>query len=1040
MAITDEQILKIFDNESDATSLQAALHQVLDQCRGVDICVGYLHLRGWNIISGLVDRLEGKDTDQARVLVGMHADPITEMEAAASIRPARPTPDPPTRKKLRQEILDHFHHQLTFGLPSNTYEATLRHMAAQLRLGKVALRLYTRQRLHAKLYLIRRNDVVYPRYGIVGSSNLTAPGLWKQGELNVAVHDQQDCKQLQQWFDKRWNDEFTFEITDLIETMIRTGWAREDIRPFLVYLRMAYHVATDGLEARKEFPIPAPFDKELFPFQKEAVQLAAHKLLREGGFEGVLLADVVGLGKTFMASAVLKIFQQDRDERALILCPKNLIPMWEGFVGSYNLNARVVSVSNPKKFKDLPGRYGCVVIDESHNLRNRETKTWRELYDFIESNKARVILLTATPMNKNYSDLSSQLRLFVSPDSDLGVRPNKHIRDLQNAGKALPQYPTALSAFEQSIHSEDWRELMRLFMVRRTRQYLIERGYAAYDQEKDRYFIRDAKDVRRFFPLRVPRKVDFHCDDNDPNDQYARLYSQTVVNTILNLDLPRYGLGNHVDPKADVEDRHKAIVKDLGRSGRRLIGYCRMNLFKRLESSGHSFLLSIERHILRNLIFAYALQNGLDLPIGTQDPSLLDPGLADIDSTADLEEDDQTEESLDDIREAEAESFREFEAKAKSAYDRYRKHGQNLFRWLPSSYFLSRLQKQLIADAKALVEVLAMAGDWRAARDQNLNELEKLLTKSHPKEKVIVFTQFADTALYLGDQLQKRLVKDVGVVTGGTSNPTELAKRFSPKSNHAAVDEKDELRILIATDVLSEGQNLQDAHVVVNYDLPWAIIRLIQRAGRVDRIGQDNLSVYCYSFLPQQGVERIIRLRTRLVQRLQASGEVLGTDEQFLDETVNMDRDLRRLYAEDPDLLKDKDAEVDLASEAMRIWENASEEDREAALNLQTNSYATKVNVDSGDNTRESGALVFARYGPSRFAVSRVGKDGTVLTESLSEVLKAAQCLPHESPRPRHKDHHDLVKKALETIAKERRSGVGRLGSPREPRRKVFDR
>ena len=169
--------------------------------------------------------------------------------------------------------------------------------------------------------------------------------------------------------------------------------------------------------------------------------------------------------------------------------------------------------------------------------------------------------------------------------------------------------------------------------------------------------------------------------------------------------------------------------------------------------------------------------------------------------------------------------------------------------------------------------------------DNKLQALLGLVGKVHPTEKVLIFTQFADTANYLSRELAAVKLKDFACATGSVENPASLAYRFSPKSNEweTKVKNEGELRVLIATDVLSEGQNLQDGHIVVNYDLPWAIIRLIQRAGRIDRIGQSANKILVYSFLPAEGVERIIALRTRLRARLHENAEVVGTDEAFFE-------------------------------------------------------------------------------------------------------------------------------------------------------------
>jgi superfamily II DNA/RNA helicase len=171
--------------------------------------------------------------------------------------------------------------------------------------------------------------------------------------------------------------------------------------------------------------------------------------------------------------------------------------------------------------------------------------------------------------------------------------------------------------------------------------------------------------------------------------------------------------------------------------------------------------------------------------------------------------------------------------------------------------------------------------------------------------------------------LRKRGFKQVDRATGNSKNPTALAERFSPLSNKVDIAPENELRVLVATDVLSEGQNLQDAHVIVNYDLPWAIIRLIQRAGRVDRIGQEAELIYCYSFFPAEGVENIIRLRKRLNDRINENANIVGSDEIFFE---GNEQNLRDMYNEKNGSLDDEDDnDVDLASLAFQIWKNATD-------------------------------------------------------------------------------------------------------------------
>ncbi|HLX41573.1 MAG TPA: C-terminal helicase domain-containing protein, partial [Ktedonobacteraceae bacterium] len=196
-----------------------------------------------------------------------------------------------------------------------------------------------------------------------------------------------------------------------------------------------------------------------------------------------------------------------------------------------------------------------------------------------------------------------------------------------------------------------------------------------------------------------------------------------------------------------------------------------------------------------------------------------------------------------------------YRARAAAVYNLYAKQYRNRFKWLRPSLFNANLRKALLEDARSLLAILAQCGTWQSERDSKLAALLDLLTNRHPHEKVLVFTQFADTVQYLTAQLKGRGLAAIEGVTGGSENPTALAWRFGPVSNDKRdqVRPADELRVLVSTDVLSEGQNLQDAAIVVNYDLPWAIIRLVQRAGRVDRIGQHSNTIYCYTFLPAEG-------------------------------------------------------------------------------------------------------------------------------------------------------------------------------------------
>jgi len=541
---------RIFDNIEH--QLLTALQQTVELVTRADFCIGYFNLRGWRELAPLVEPWPGGPGHTCRLLVGMQRLPEDELRTSLRLTDDAEMMDNQTALRLKKKLAEEFRRQLVIGVPTNQDEVALRRLAAQIRARKLTVKLFLRHPLHAKLYLLYRPDPINPIIGYLGSSNLTLAGLSKQGELNVDVLETDAAQKLSRWFEDRWTDRWCLDISDELAEIVEESWAAERlIPPYHIYVKMAYHLAQEARAGLSEFRIPADFGHRLFDFQTAAVKIAAHHLNKRGG---VLIGDVVGLGKTLMATAVARIFEDDYSLETLIICPKNLVKMWEGYRDQYRLWARVLSIS--RALQELPDlrRYRLVVLDESHNLRNREGKRFRAIQEYIQKNESRCILLTVTPYNKTYLDLGSQLRLWVPEDKNLGIRPERLLGEIAIA-------------------------------------------------------------------------------EDDPEDQYARLYAPPVVDTINGLRLPRYGLGNYAasrpgQPPTAIE---KKLLDDLSRAGKRLMGFCRTNLFKRLESSGQVFIQSVERHILRNYIFLYAIEQGLPLPIGAQDAALLDSRVHDED-------------------------------------------------------------------------------------------------------------------------------------------------------------------------------------------------------------------------------------------------------------------------------------------------------------------------------------------------------------------------------------------------------------------------
>ena len=440
------------------------------------------------------------------------------------------------------------------------------------------------------------------------------------------------------------------------------------------------------------------------------------------------------------------------------------------------------------------------------------------------------------------------------------------------------------------------------------------------------------------------------------------------------------------------------------------------------------------------------------MPLGTQDASLLDTRINDEEDTelfnfTDAPEEDEAPDEM--IRTANSKvdsglrTEQDFKKRAKEVYELYQTAYKSRFKWLSSRLLGKKLRQDLQNDAHALLGVLIKAGTWDWTKDDKFNALYDLITKKHKNEKVLIFTQFADTVRYLEHCLANKKLECFAAATGGSADPTALAWRFSPVSNGIInqIRPEEELRVLVATDVLSEGQNLQDCCAVVNYDLPWAIVRLIQRAGRVDRIGQQAEEILCYSFLPAEGVEKIIRLRARVKQRLKENAEVVGSDESFF-EGEDTDQKVYDLYNEKAGILDgDEEGEVDLASYAYQIWKNAITLDpslQKKIPEMPPVSYATKSHLVS--EKEPQGAIVYLRTAEGNDALTWIDKDDNLVTDSQYAILKAAECAPNTPPQPRQENHHEMVRTGVENVVKDEKSFGENLGRPSGARSRTYVR
>ena len=1032
---------RIYDNiESKfAEGLQGIVTNV--GVKRVDFCIGYFNLRGWGLVVDQVDMLTGDYVYEGdkrlfrkcRLLIGMHR-PAEEL--IRQLYTEQPLPDANYVSQCRLEVARNFRRQLQLGIPTKQDEFTLRRLSEQMKDEKVCVKLYLREPLHAKLYLAYRPDDNFNKIqAIMGSSNLTYSGLTRQGELNAEFGDSDSAEKLARWFDDQWEDKFCLDITKELIDIIDNSWAgKREIPPYYIYLKTAYHLSEEARSGIKEFTIPAEFKNALFEFQQTAVKIAARHLNNDKR-GGAMIGDVVGLGKTITACAIAKMYENTFGSNTLIICPANLQDMWAKYRKQYDLKADIMSMAKPIDV-DNARYYKLIIIDESHNLRNSQGMRYRNMRDLIQKQDCKVLLLTATPYNKQYKDLSSQLRLFIDDETDLGIRPEAYIRELGGERKFAEKHEDfirSIKAFERSDCQEDWQELMKLFLIRRTRTF-IKDNYAKTDPTNGRKYLEFKNGHKSYFPDRIPKAVKFKTVDGD---QYSRLYSEQMIGLMENLKLPRYGLIHYLDEKkAEAASKYENdLIANLSRAGERMMGFCKSTFFKRIDSSGFSFLITLFRHILRNAVYIYAIDNKLKLPISDEN-TFPENFIDDADINDIFTNDDENDEysSGDNLIKV-PNDMRIYIDKAKEYYNGL--IGKNNVQWIDSKYFKRTLKQQLKKDCEQLIAMINLCDAWNPQTDQKLNELEDLLSDKHKEDKVVVFTQYSDTANYVYYQLKKRGFKHIEKVTGSTKNPTDVVDRFSPISNKADVSTENELRVLIATDVLSEGQNLQDSHVIVNYDLPWAIIRLIQRAGRVDRIDQSSEQIYCYSFFPADKVENIIRLRTRLNDRINENACIVGSDEVFFE---GNEQNLRDMYNEKSGSLDEDedDVDVDLGSQAFQIWKNATDANpdlKRIIPEIPNIAYSTKKT----NSVIEDGVITYARTYNDFDVLTWYNAKGDIVSQSQKRILQAMACSISEPCLPAQENHFSLVEKAVKGIKNENTNVGGILGSRFSTKRKVYE-
>ncbi|HQM80515.1 MAG TPA: phospholipase D-like domain-containing protein [Syntrophorhabdaceae bacterium] len=967
----------IIDNRNE--KLVDHINLILGSTEAARFAVGYFFLSGFTSIA---ERLSG--IKELYLLIGnttnretleQIAEGYRRLELVAEAAEAEKYPKRTESKRIAADTGENIRTGIELMDQTDEGEDLVRNLVRMIEEKRLKVRIYTKGRLHAKAYIFDYGKVFDEKgkqierhekgIAIVGSSNLTLSGVTHNTELNVLVQGNDNHAELVKWFEALWKEAQDFDEALMQE--MKQSWAMVQVKPYDIYMKTLYSLVRDKLEGEDDRDIL--WDDEivsrLADFQKVAVRQAV-QIIRD--YSGVFISDVVGLGKSYIGAAIVKHFERTDHARPLIICPAPLVDMWERYNEVYQLNARVLSMGYLREndnesmnmlFEDVRFKdRDFLLIDESHNFCHPDTQRYKIMQGFLSAGK-HCCFLTATPRNKSAWDVYHQIKLFHQEDRTY-----------------LPIDPPNLKDYFKKIEARERKmpDLLSNILIRRTRNHIL-RWYgfdATTHQPLDPSRFKDYLDGKKrayvivagkhqFFPKRELETVEYSIEDT-----YQGLYQelrgymgkprkgQPVKPSPNELTYARYGLWHYVKKERQKEEPYAS----LHRAGANLRGLIRVLLFKRFESSVEAFRQSVRKLLIVHERFLKAISEGF-VPAGD-------------DAQAILYEPNQEEEQ--DLMDA----LRKVSGK-----------------YIVSDFDIERLKEHIEHDIELFKTILHLVEPITAEQDAKLQRLLAIVNnKPLNQGKRLIFTQYADTARYLYGNLNPGDVRDdIDVIFSGDKSKARVVGRFAPKANpeYRFAGGEAELMTVVATDVLAEGLNLQDCDKIVNYDLHWNPVRLIQRFGRIDRIGSDHDVIYGFNFLPETGIERNLKLKEKLRLRIQEIHDTIGEDSAILDSSEQLNEEaMYAIYEKNSgqlSLFEDEGEEILDLNEAEEILRQLRKENQ--------NEYDRIVSLRDGIRTvkpsENKGLFVFCQAGRYQ-QLFLLDDEGNIISRDIPRILGVIKC------------------------------------------------
>ena len=967
-----------FFTNRDGNTLMKEFEGILEnnpQVKNLDAVVGFLRASGYFTLRPFLDNI-----NKVRILIGIdvdkyiaHAHQRGELFFGAE-------------EEVKEECLRLLKQDIEHSNYTKQVEDGMLQMVQDMLDGKLELRAHPSKKIHAKFYILYPDNFNQHTFGaaITGSSNLSGNGLGigddKQYEFNVKLTQYDDVAFAKHEFELLWEEAKGVPINaeDYRATLDKT-YLKGDVTPYELYIKMLMEYFSDRVLAiDQDDPFDMPEGYEKFEYQMDAVVEGYQKLIR---YDGFFLADVVGLGKTVIATMIAKKFliENGRDNtKILVVYPPAVEQNWKTTFKDFGIDKYTQFVSNGSLSKILDDdnynywnadEYDLVLVDEAHKFRNHTTGAFQQLQEickmprietgYIPGYKKKVMLISATPMNNTPADLYYQILMFQDPrQCTIDGVPN-----------LTAFFSPLIQEFKKMRKLEDFDLKQFKKLAERVRDRVIKPLTVRRTRTDIESITRYNKDIHGFPKVAKPIKKEYEL-----NDRLADLFEKAMMTLDKQLNYARYKAIAYLKP-----EKSNGLYDNAELISRSLAGIRKNGLVKRLESSFYAFKISVEN-------FRQANENMIKM--WENDRVFIAPDM-DINKLYELGyTDDEIEEKLNE----------KAEDNPKNAV-----FMRNDFK--PEYIDMLRKDQELLDEMWLEWECIDDDDDSKFAKFEDLLKHELFKKDRNPEGKIVVFSEAVDTIEYLSRRINR---KDVLVISA--KNRSQLFKTIRENFDANWKLRKDDYNIILTSDVLAEGVNLHRSNIIINYDTPWNATRLMQRIGRVNRIGSTSDTIYNYVFYPSRQGNKQIKLNQIALSKIQTFHTTFGEDNQIYSTEEIIDRDFDKLFSEGIKReQEDRNVELPFYEELRSLYQqNRKEYKRIERLSLRSRTGREPREVEGV--TLSGDTLVFLKTNFRK--IFYLVNDEQTRELSVLDALHYFKAQPEEQPVARIAQHHDHVEKA----------------------------